>query len=335
MRALAASCLRHFWLAAGSTFLAACLGGWVRLLPWLSARALPFAALGPFVLELLFGALQAALVLGVPLAAALASALFVERGEARALFALGVSPGRCACTVMLALLVPVLALGLAFATFRSLHDDEPLARFIETSEAIRDSCRSAPEPVAVSIPGSDFSWLCGRPEAPLLVGPLPGSARALWMSGRSLERAGDRVSVQSAQLTSRGGELGLSGSADRLILSGVGGGRGLPSLDLLLAALAGALLATLPIAHALLRRQRNPRWLPLLVGLSVGCGALALIAELDRSLAHESRARSLGLAIAAPVLSALVLRVIGDLVTHFARLRTRQRAVRLDGQRSD
>ncbi|MET0410281.1 MAG: hypothetical protein ABW217_03245 [Polyangiaceae bacterium] len=325
MRALVASCLRHFWLAAGSTFLAACLGGWVRLLPWLSARALPLAALGPFVLELLFGALQAALVLGAPLAAALASALFVERGEARALFALGVSPTQCARTVMLALLGPVLALGLIVATFRSLHDDEPLALLSATSDAIREHCASAAEPVAVPIPGSDFSWLCGRPEAPLLVGPVPGSA-ALWLSGRTLERAGDRVSVQSAQLTSRAGELRLSGSADRFTVRGVGGGSGLPSLDLFLAALAGALLATLPIAHGILRRQRIPRWLPLLVGLSVGCGTLALITELAHSLTHEARARSLAVAIAAPVLSALVLHVLGDLVTYFARLRTRQRA---------
>lgn len=331
MRALAASCLRHFWLAAGSTFLAACLAGWVRLLPWLSARALPLTALGPFVLELIFGALQAALLLGVPLAAALTCALFVERGEARALFALGVSPLRCARTVLLALLAPSLALGLAVASFRSLHDDEPLALLIETSDAIREHCQSAPEPVAVPIPGSDFSWLCGRPEAPLLVGPLPGNA-ALWLSGRTLERAGDRVSIQSAQLTSRAGELQLRGSADRFSLRGVAGGSGLPALDLFLAALAGVLLATLPIAHALLRRQRNPRWLPLLVGLGVGCGALALIAELGRS--HEARARSLAIAIAAPVLSALALHVLADLVTHFARLRTRQRAIRLDGQRS-
>ena len=125
----------------------------------------------------------------------------------------------------------------------------------------------------------------------------------------------------------------MSGSADRFSLRGVAGGSGLPALDLFLAALAGVLLATLPIAHALLRRQRIPRWLPLLVGLGVGCGALALIAELDRSLTHEARARSVAVAIAAPVLSALALHVLADLVMHFARLRTRQR-IRLDGQRS-
>jgi hypothetical protein len=324
-RALAASCLRHFWLAAGSTFLAACLAGWVRLLPWLSARALPLAALGPFVLELLLGALQAALLLGAPLAAALACALFVERGEARALFALGVSPLRCARSVVLTLLGPVLALGLAVAIFRSVHDDEPLALLIETSDSIREHCQGAPEAVAVPLPGSSFSWLCGRPEAPLLVGPVPGSD-ALWLSGRTLERAGDRISIQSAQLTSRAGELGLSGSADRFTVRGVGGGSRPPALDLFLAALAGTLLATLPIAHGLLRRQRIPRWLPLLIGLSVGCGALALIAELARSLTQEARARSLAVAIAAPVLSALLLLVLGDLATHFARLRTRRRA---------
>jgi hypothetical protein len=324
-RALASSCLRQFWVAAGSTLLAACLAGWVRLLPWLSARALPLAALGPFVLELLLGALQAALLLGAPLAAALACALFVERGEARALFALGVSPAQCARTVVLTLLGPVLALGLAVVIFRSLHDDEPLALFIETSESIREHCASASEPIAIPIPGSHFSWLCGRPEAPLLVGPVPGSD-ALWLSGRTLERAGDRISIQSAQLTSRAGELSLSGRADHFTVQGAGGASAAPAPDLFLAALAGTLLATLPIAQALLRRQRIPRWLPLLIGLSVGCGALALIAELARSLAQEARARSLVVAIAAPVLSALVLLLFGDLATHFARLRTRRRA---------
>jgi hypothetical protein len=326
MRALAASCLRHFWLAAGCSFLAAALAGWVRLLPWLTARALPLRALGPFVLELGLGALQAALVLGAPLAAALASALFVERGEARALFALGVSPLQCARAVVLTLLGPVLALGLVLATLRTLHDDDPLALFIATSDAIRERCASAPAPVAVPIPGSELSWLCGRPEAPLLVGPTPGSEGALWLSGRSLEREGDRVSIHSARLASHSGDIAMSGSADRFSLRIAGSDTGLPGLDLSLAALAGVLIATLPIALALFWRQRNPRWLPLLSGLVVGCSALVVIAELERAAANEARARALAIAIAAPALSACVLLVVSELAPRFARLRSRRRA---------
>lgn len=326
MRALVASALRHFWLAAGMSFVAAGLAGWVRLLPWLSARALPLSALGPFVLELALGALQAALVLGAPLAAALASALFVERGEARALFALGVSPARCARIIALTLLGPVLALGLAVAAGRALHDDDPLALLVDTSEAIREHCLEVPGPLAVPIPGSDFSWLCGRPAPPVLVGPAPGTAGALWLSGRALERDGDALSIHSAQLTSRSAELQLSGSADRFTLRVVGGSSALPALDLYLAALAGALLAVLPLALALLPRQHNPRWLPLLLGLAVGCSALATIAQLQRSLVHEARMSSLVVAIAAPVLSAVASLVLLDWAARFARLRTRPRA---------
>jgi hypothetical protein len=331
MRALAASCLRHFWLAAGSAFVAACLAGWVRLLPWLSARSLPLGALTPFVRELLLGALQAALLLGVPLGAALSSSLFVERGEARALFALGVSPARCARTVAAALLGPALVLGLVVVGARSLRGEDPLASFIETSDAIREHCLAEPEPVAVPIPGSELSWLCGRPEPPLLVGPAPGSAGALWFSGRTLERDGDHVSVQSAQVVSRGRELLISGSADRFSMRAPSSGGGLPALDLFLSALGGSLCAALPIALTHFSRQPNPRWLPLLVGLVVGSSGLAAIAELTRAAAAEARWQSLALAIAAPVLSALSLLVLADLHLRCARLRNRRR-VRLDGQ---
>jgi hypothetical protein len=327
MRALAASCRRYFWLAAVSTFVAGCSAGWVRLLPWLYAPALPLAALGPFVFELGIAAAQGALLIGVPLAAALGSLTFHERGEARALFALGVSPGQCAGTIARALLAPVLAVLLLIAGARASHGDDPLELLVRTSDAIRERCAGAAEPVAVPLPGTDLSWLCERPAAPRLVGPAPGGAGQLWLSGRTLELDAERLSVQGAQLVSRVPVDGLAVTleVDRFALRGFSGARpALPRLDLLGGALTGVYFAALLLAVALLRRERIPRWLPLCLGLCVGCSALVVIGSIRQATPTSAeRVISWLVAIAAPLLSASAALLVDGLALRLARRRLR------------
>jgi hypothetical protein len=323
MRALAARCLRYFWLAAASTFLAGCIAGWVRLLPWLSAPELPWAALGPFVVELAIGAAQAAALLGVPLGAALGVLIFHERGEARALFALGVSPERCARTIATALFVPVLGVALAIGGARALLDSAPLESLVRTSEALRERCASAADPRAFPIPGTELSWLCGSPATPLLVGPLPGSAGELWLSGRSLELDTDGLSLRDALLTRRAaaGQVGVDLRVARFRWLGAVGTRpALPPFESFAAALVGVYLAALVLAAGLLRRERIPRSLPLVLGLVLGCSALALVGWLHQSDAAGGRALSAASSIAAPVLSASVWRGIDGAWTWLCRV---------------
>jgi hypothetical protein len=251
-------------------------------------------------------------LLALPSAAALGTLVFHERGEARALFALGVSPARCARTIARALLTPVLVLGLAIAFARGLGRDDALALVVRTSDVIRERCRSVSEPSAIPVPGSELTWLCARAEEPLLVGPVPGSAGQLWLSGRTLEHDGERVSIQSAQLTHRSPDgptvnLSVDHFAVRAVSDAV---TALPPLGRFAGALAGGYLAAVLLPLGLLRRDRIPRWLPLCWGLGTGSSALLVLS----ARSTDNGWLPVASAIAAPVLSAMLLLLIDRVV---------------------
>ncbi|MFO0571355.1 MAG: hypothetical protein U0263_37345 [Polyangiaceae bacterium] len=90
---------RALGAALGSVIILALFGlaaGLVRLLPWLVSPEVPLDVSLPFARALGAGATEMAFLIGAPLGTALAVARFVERGEARALHALGVTPARIA-----------------------------------------------------------------------------------------------------------------------------------------------------------------------------------------------------------------------------------------------
>src|SRR5512143_2958280 len=92
MGSLGRRALRNSAVALAVVLALACSGGLVRLLPWLLAPEVPFEVTLPFARALGASATETAFLFGVPLGFGLAAASFVERGEARALAALGASP---------------------------------------------------------------------------------------------------------------------------------------------------------------------------------------------------------------------------------------------------
>src|SRR5262245_59524974 len=79
---------------AGGIFAVAVLAGAMRILPILLAPGVPGRVALPLARGALGVALETALFVAPPLAWALAAARLVDRGEARALHALGIAPIR-------------------------------------------------------------------------------------------------------------------------------------------------------------------------------------------------------------------------------------------------
>ena len=84
------SAFRQSLVAAGVVLGIALGAGLVRLLPWLLSPEVPLRVALPFAKALTAVAIETAFFVGVPIGFCFAAAQSVERGEARALFALGV-----------------------------------------------------------------------------------------------------------------------------------------------------------------------------------------------------------------------------------------------------
>jgi hypothetical protein len=170
--------------------------GAIRLLPWLVAPGVPLELATPFVRTLLLGASEMTILVALPLGAAVAAALFVERGEARALAALGVSPAR----FVKSLVAPGLLVVALYAAFAASSYTEPpgllAARLIEEGRA---SCAEAKEPRRVDVPLVLLSWLCFR-EGPRLTGRLPGVVREVWFTASEVGLDGDLRSLSARDL---------------------------------------------------------------------------------------------------------------------------------------
>jgi hypothetical protein len=170
--------------------------GAIRLLPWLVAPGVPLRLAAPFARVLLLGASEMALLVALPLGVGVAAAIFVERGEARALAALGVSPLRFVKTLALpGLFVTAIYAGLAAST-QAEPPGRLVARLIGEGRA---ACAESAEPHHVDVPLVSLSWLCfaGNPR---LVGRLPGVARDVWFAASRVELDGDLRTVSARDL---------------------------------------------------------------------------------------------------------------------------------------
>src|SRR5262245_51090389 len=119
MGTLGSRSVRAAFLATGIVLAVGFAAGMVRVLPWLFAPEIPFEVALPFARALGAKSTETAFLLGPPIGFALAAALFVERGEARALEALGVSPSDMTRSVgvhVLAIALAGLAIGLAWGS---------------------------------------------------------------------------------------------------------------------------------------------------------------------------------------------------------------------------
>jgi hypothetical protein len=160
----------------------ALLGGFVRLLPWLLARDVPLGVSLPFAELLARRGVEMAVLLGVPMGTAIASALFVERGEARALEALGARPLSVSAGLLPLGLFTVLA---ASALGHSGDAEGPGRLATRIVAAGRDACADGSRSHRVDVPMLSLTWLCFA-GGPRLVGAVPGLRAGAWFTGSRL-----------------------------------------------------------------------------------------------------------------------------------------------------
>jgi hypothetical protein len=270
---------------AGLSILAvATMAGLVRVLPWLAAPAVPVRVVVPFARGLLAMGLETALLAAPPLGWAFAAAVLVERGEARALLAAGMSPVAIVRTTLgPALCFAAFAAVAALAWGTEAAAPGRLARDLLTQS--KRTCLTATEPRAVQVPVVGVTWLCNPGEAPRVVGALPGSARGAF-SALDLGVGDDLRNVELSDLklmfpsavpvrvhAKTAGVTGLSpwGRASNLR----------PSVRALLLSSTGAALALL-VALIVLGGGHSSRVVALALGGAGPAAALMVFSVLER-----------------------------------------------------
>jgi hypothetical protein len=278
-------------------------GGLVRLLPWLVAPEVPWRLCVPFARLLLGTAVEVAVLVGMPLGVALGASTFVERGEARALAALGASVAR----LVLPLAAPGLVTVALYVAVASTEDPEPPGRLAARLIAAgRATCEPGGPPQRVDVPLVSLTWLClsGQPK---LAGRVPGLGDRAWFTAADVVPSAELGSVSLtdlrfvAQVGSRvlrlharnarliglprwGKPLSLSGAARGAVI-GVGAlGAALAAAWLVVSrALASpfastALAGTAALSMLLALRAADARALPpIAYGLVPICGLLSLL----------------------------------------------------------
>jgi hypothetical protein len=192
-------CFRTSLQAAAVVLLAAAGAGTIRLLPWLLAEEVPLEVCWPFAKALAAVAVETAFLVGVPFGFALGASEFVDRGEARALLALGVRPAWIAARAAVAALVIAT---FAFVASVAWGADAALpGRFAAQLVAQgRASCAKIREPRAALVPMVGVTWACFPKRAPRVVGALPGAAKNAFFSAASLKPSEDLRSFTLSDL---------------------------------------------------------------------------------------------------------------------------------------
>jgi hypothetical protein len=262
----------------------AIVAGLVRVLPWLAAPAVPARVILPFARGLLAMGLETALLAAPPVGWAFAAAVLVERGEARALFAAGMSPAAVVrTTIVPAAFFAALAAVAALAWGTEAAAPGRLARDLLAES--RRSCASAAAAGAVEVPVVGVTWLCSPSEPPRVVGSLPGGAHGTFTALdlrvsddlRAIELTDMKIMFDAALPVhvhaKAAGVTGLSpwGRASNLR----------PSARALLLSLTGAGLALL-VALIVLRLGHSSRIAALVLGGAGPAAALMAFSALER-----------------------------------------------------
>jgi hypothetical protein len=173
--------------------------GTVRLLPWLSAPEVPFEVALPFARALGAAATETALLVGAPVGVALVVAGFVERGEARALFALGASPIRLVASAAPHLvLFGIAAAGAGLAWGSSA--DVPGRFAVDLVAQGRASCARATTAKSAQVPLVGVTWLCFPGQPPRVSGALPGLSGMAWFTAHDFTPSDDLREVRLTDL---------------------------------------------------------------------------------------------------------------------------------------
>lgn len=190
-RVFALPALRLTALAAAMILGLCIFAGAVRVLPLLLEPTVSLRLAVPLARGVLGMSLETALIIAPPLAWALSAANLVERGEARALAAIGVRPSRIVASAWPAALAVAAATSLAALSWgreaiapgrlvRELVADARAACVDASSASDTSPALAAASPVAqrsapavVNIPSLGFSWVCFPGREPRIIGPAP------------------------------------------------------------------------------------------------------------------------------------------------------------------
>jgi hypothetical protein len=280
-------------LVGAAVLVVALLAGLVRVLPWIVAPTIPLRVVLPFARALFAASLETTLLCAPPLGWALASAWLVERGEARALFAIGQSPTRIVrSSVPVAFAFTALAGVAALAWGTEAAAPGRLARSL-VDEAKR-SCEGQTAPRAADVPFVGVTWLCfppasSKPRAagarPRLTGALPGGTGAF--TAADVTVSDDLRSLQFLEMELLFGGAGNirvhAGEARITGLSPWGRASNLPpAVRALLLSFTGTILAMLA-SWTVLASSVSRRLASLLVGGAGPAAAVLVLSHLEHA----------------------------------------------------
>jgi hypothetical protein len=305
MRPLITLSARWVLVASALVLTIACAGGCVRVLPWVLAREVPFALIVPFAHVLASRGLELSVLVGLPTGIAIAAALFVERGEARALHALGAGP-----SALVAGLVPLGLLAImASALLAGVAEAPPPGRFAAgLLEAGRSACADEAAPRRVDVPLLSLAWLCFEP-VPRLVGAVPGLHGGFWFTGRALRPESELHALRIEDLRFVGAVSGLKLAlhANDARLSGLPGWGHSRRVD---GTVRGALVGVVAVVTALCSAWAIVRAAiaqPLWAVAASGAASLLALAAIRFLDGNGARAPLYGLILPSGGLSALLL----------------------------
>jgi hypothetical protein len=182
---LARSAALHTAVVAAGVLGVAVVAGAVRILPLFLADRVPSTLLPVLGRGILGVALETAVFVAPPVGWALAASRLVERGEARALFAIGVRPSRLVADSWPAGLGVALAAGLAAVSWGG-QAAAPGASVRGMLAAARAACVAGPRPGIADVPLLGASWVCLEGDEPRILGPAPGGGGVLAASSLSV-----------------------------------------------------------------------------------------------------------------------------------------------------
>jgi hypothetical protein len=316
MNVVAKRAARATALVALSILAVATLAGAIRVLPWIVAPNVPLRVALPFARALFAVGLETTLLCAPPIGWALACATLVERGEARALFAIGLGPARVVrATALPAIGFAALAALSALAWGTEAAAPGRLARSLV--EQSRRACAGEVAPRAAYIPFVGVTWLCFEQKEPRLSGTLPGGGGTF--TAADLAISDDLRSLDFGDMHLAFGEGGSTRvSARRAHVTGLspwGRASNLrPAARAVLLSGAGAAFAFLTSLYVLSRSIAN-RFASLVVGAAGPAAALLVMARLEQgdhgawAYAWVPVAGAAALGTAAGVLASLRTRV--------------------------
>lgn len=300
----------------------ALFAGAVRVLPLLLSPSVP-ARLGLPLLRAALGvALETGLFVAPPLAWALVASRAVERGEARALEALGMRPSRLVASSWPALGGVLVAAALAAAAWgREAAAPGRLAGelLVEARSACERGAATDGQPRAVDVPLVGLSWVCFPGHAPRIVGPAPfgGPRAALVASAVDLSddlralRAADLELVVAPEPSGDGPQNGVDLRVGAAVVRGLapfGKASNLAPLARTVLLSSTAALSAWAAALVVLRARLGRRPAALGVGLAGAAAALLVFSWLERAPAHAALYLAVPLAgVLAPFAAGLVV----------------------------